>query len=80
LEEEPQKDGCARGDNGRANRIRDQELKEQLRLRKERISGRILGQTIGLEIVKRTAGSSVQDSKNECQNIVEEPATAQAKE
>jgi hypothetical protein len=46
-----------------SSRIRDQDLKEQLRLRKERISDRTFGKTIGLEIVKRTVGSSVRLEK-----------------
>jgi hypothetical protein len=45
------------------NGIRDRDLKEQLCLRKERTSDRILGKTIGLEIVKRTVGSSIRIRK-----------------
>jgi hypothetical protein len=40
------------------NRIRDRDLKEQLRLRKERTSGRIFRKTVELETEKRVVGSS----------------------
>jgi hypothetical protein len=43
--------------------IRNQDLKKQLHLRKERTSGRIFRKVIGLEIVKRTFGSSVRVRK-----------------
>jgi hypothetical protein len=38
--------------------IRDRDLKEQLRLRKKRTSGRIFRKTVELEIEKRIVGSS----------------------
>jgi hypothetical protein len=45
------------------NGMRIQSLKEQLCLGKERISGRILRETLALEIEKRIAGSSVRIRK-----------------
>jgi hypothetical protein len=41
------------------NGIRDQHLKKQLCLRKERTSGRISEKVTGLEIMKRTVGFPV---------------------
>jgi hypothetical protein len=38
--------------------MRDRDLKKELSMRKEMISGRIFRKTIGLEIVKRTVDSS----------------------
>jgi hypothetical protein len=46
-----------------SNGIRNQGPGQQLRLRKERISGRIFGNTIGLEIMKRTVWSPVRIRK-----------------
>jgi hypothetical protein len=46
-------------DSARITDCRDQDLKKQLRLRKERAFGRIFRKTIGLGIMKRTVGSSV---------------------
>jgi hypothetical protein len=45
------------------NGTRNQGLKKQLRPRSERTSDRIFGKTIGLEILRRTAGSSVRIRK-----------------
>jgi hypothetical protein len=45
------------------NGIRDRDLKKELRLRKEGTSGRVFGKTIGLEIAKRIAASSVKIRK-----------------
>jgi hypothetical protein len=58
------------------NGIRNQDLKDQLRLRKERTSGRIF------EIIRaedREANSRVfcQDLKNERKNVVEEQASSE---
>jgi hypothetical protein len=66
LQEEPLKDGCSRGDNGcdrGSNGIRDQDLKEQLHLRKEKTSGRIFRKSIELEIAKQTVGTSIRLQK-----------------
>jgi hypothetical protein len=46
-------------ETGNIKGIRIHGLKEQQYLRRERTPGRIFGKTIGLEIAKRIAGSSV---------------------
>jgi hypothetical protein len=47
------------GENGSINVIRDRELKKQLRLRKERTSGRIFRETVELEFAKQIVGTSI---------------------
>jgi hypothetical protein len=63
LQYEPLKDGRSRGDNGTgqecSNGIRDCDLKQQLRLRKEGTSGKIFGKTAELEAVKEIVGTSI---------------------
>jgi hypothetical protein len=82
LYKKPLKDERSRRDDGRSRNstTADRGLKQQLRLDCNGNFNEALRQTIVLEI--RQAGSRVfrQDSKNERQDIVEEPVTAQAKE
>jgi hypothetical protein len=62
------------------NGIRNRGLKEQLHLGSKETFYEALGQTIGLEIMKCTVGSTLRIQKNECQDTVVEPATTQVKE
>jgi hypothetical protein len=60
------------------NGMRDRNLKEQLRLRKERASGRISRKSTELKIEKRIFGSST-GLREACDDIVEESAPSETK-
>jgi hypothetical protein len=59
--------------------IRNQDWTGWLRVGRERTSDRIWGKTIGLEIVKRTAGSSVSIQKT-CHDIMDGSAPSETKD
>jgi hypothetical protein len=63
---EPVKNGRSGKDRTKpkgSHGIKSRDVKEQLRLRGERLSGRIFRKTIGLEIAKRIARSSARMRK-----------------
>jgi hypothetical protein len=61
------------------NGIRNQGLKEQLRLRKERTSGMIFWENHQAGDFEVNSQVFYQDSKNKCQNIVKELAPSETK-